>query len=154
MAVKGTYVVFVTIVCNKCHRVYGMETWKHVLNPRWALCCVDVPLKYPLCFQNSHLKPQTTVHAQFKSLIFISSAPGDNLLFIFQDDNSLKSHYLLASTVFIISRYKSHMLSILYLYLTNLPSWTSWQTSFEKWQAKRSIFLGWTFHANLMNNIE
>ena len=127
-----------------------------VLNPRWAPNAVlmfhwntDCVLKILIW----NLKP---VHAHYKSLISICSAPGDNLLFIFQDDNSLKSHYLLASTVFTISRYiyKSHMLNILYLYLTNLPSWTSWQTSFEKWQAKRSIFLGWTFHANLMNNIE
>ena len=33
-----------------------------------------------------NLKPE---HAQYKSLILICSAPGDNLLFIFQDDNSL-----------------------------------------------------------------
>ena len=41
-----------------------------------------------------------------------------------------------------------------YLYSISRPIWPNWQTSLAKWQANNSIFLGWTFHAKRMNNME
>lgn len=37
-----------------------------------------------------------------------------------------------------------------YLWLRNRAPWVSWAPVLVKWQAKRSMFRGWTFQANLM----
>ena len=49
---------------------------------------------------------------------------------------------------------KNIMIIKWYLYLVYLPSCVSCAPSFAAWQANNSKFLGWTIHANLINNPE
>ena len=54
-----------------------------------------------------------------------------------------------------LMRYMKNIAIIkLYLYLVYLPSCVSCAPSFVAWQANNSRFLGWTIHANLINNPE
>ena len=54
-----------------------------------------------------------------------------------------------------LMRYMKNIAIIkLYLYLVYLPSCVSCAPSFVAWQANKSKFLGWTIHANLINNPE